>query len=166
MTPEEVAAIAGVAQAVIAFATLVVTAALTVIVYVGTRAIARIEHDRGVRDAWNAIDAIALADPDVLRVAEELMPEPGDGPRPAEGARRKWFAYMILNALSSTFSAAERGVLRSRPDALTTCAYHVGALVRHDDIYPLTQEGYSAGFARFCRDIKEKQRAEQAAQPT
>ena len=67
---------------------------------------------------------------------------------------------MVLNALSSTFSAAGRGLVQSRSNALATCAYHVGVLVRHDDIYPLMQEGYSAGFAAFCREIKEKQRPE------
>jgi hypothetical protein len=159
MTPDEIAAMAGVAQAVIAFLTLVVTAVVTVLVYRGTRAIARIEHDRGIRDAWNAIDAIALADEDMLRVAEELMPDPGGGPRATAGARRKWFAFMILNALSSTYSAASRKGMRSRPDALETCAYHVGVLVKHDDIYVLTQEGYSAAFATFCRGIKERQQA-------
>jgi hypothetical protein len=77
------------AQTAIAFATLVVTAALTVLLCVGLRAIARIEHDRGVRDARNGIDAIAVADAAMLRVAEELMPGPGGGPLPPEAARRK-----------------------------------------------------------------------------
>jgi len=157
VTPEKIAALTGVAQTVIALATLIVTAAVTVLVYVGTKAIARIEHDRGIRDAWNAIDAIALSDEAMLAVAESLMPQPGGTPRSVEEARRKWFAYMILNALSSTYSAARRRVTRSRSDALATCAYHVGILVQHDDIYALTQEGYNPAFAAFCREIREKQ---------
>jgi len=64
---------------------------------------------------------------------------------------------MILNALSSTHSASRRRVTRSRADALATCKYHVGLLVRHDDIFALTQEGYSATFATFCREIRDKQ---------
>jgi hypothetical protein len=160
-----IAAWAGVAQAVIALATLVVTVAVTVLVYVGTRAIARIEHDRGVREAWNAINAIAVSDPDLLEVAETLMPEPATGPRTAAEARRKWFAYMFLNVLSSTYSGAHRRFTRSRPEALATCAYHIGLLVRHDDVYALTQEGYSRAFAAFCKEIRRKQAVEATAPP-
>jgi len=158
MKPDEVSAAAGVAQAAIGLLTLITTIAITVFVYIGTRAIARIEHDRGIRDAWNSLDALALSDPALLRVAEDLLPGPGSPTGSScKAARRKWFAYMALNVLSSMYNGATRGLTRSRPDALMTCEYHIAMLVAHDDVYALTQEGYSGPFAAFCRGIREKQ---------
>src|SRR4051794_19065344 len=130
MQADEIAAIAGVAQAILALATLIATATVTVLVYFGTRTIARIEHDRGIRDAWNNIDALALADESILQVAESLLPQPGSGTRTSAEAKRKWLAFMLLNTLSSMYNAARRGVTRSRADALLTCEYQLSSLVR------------------------------------
>jgi hypothetical protein len=157
MKPDEIAALAGVAQAIVAVATLVATVVVSVLVYIGTRKIARIEHDRGVRESWNTIDALALSDPSVLRLIEEILPAPGSSARDIEMARRKWLAYMLLNTLSSTYNGATRGLTRSKSDALSVCEYHVAALVRHDDIFALTQEGYSDSFAAFCKRVRLNQ---------
>jgi hypothetical protein len=156
LSADDVAAMAGVVQAIIGFVTLLSTIAVSVIVYVGTKRITRIEFDRSIREGWNSINTLAVSDASVLAIAESLMPQPGSEVRSSESARRKWFAFMLLNVLSSMHSAASRRFSPYRSDALETCRFHLSALVRNDDIYELTQVGYSRNFAEFCHEVRQQ----------
>src|SRR5919202_2990167 len=89
-------------QLIVALTGLIVSAALTVLVYRGTRQFAEAQYWRSVRETWMDIDKFALADDRNLRVADSLF-HPDSDNQPLEEARKRWFAYMVLNAFVSMY---------------------------------------------------------------
>ena len=144
-----------VVEVVIAFLSLVVTAAVTVLVYRGTKAIAAIEYSRAMRDAWMMFDATALGSDAMLAAADELM-DPGTRGDSMESRRRRWLAFMVLNIQASTFDGHQKKLLKDE-DARASYEQLLMPLVRNAEVYQLTQSrGYSPAFRKYCRDLHEK----------
>jgi hypothetical protein len=97
---ESLEPIASLAQVILAFASLVVTAVLTILVYRGSRQIANIDFWRSTRDAWQLIDSIALSDDDTLRTADSLF-HPNLAEQTSDDRRKRWLGYMVLNVYQS-----------------------------------------------------------------
>jgi hypothetical protein len=159
MKPDEVAAIAAIAQAVFAFAAI----AIAVVVYRASNLIARMQYEWSVREAWNALDSVALSDERMLVMADRLM-DPSSTNRSLEAIQRKWFVFMVLNALASSYMGAKRGLTQSKKDTLSICTHHLSRLVVDDEIFALTQHGYEKDFSAFCRNIREQQLAQRASE--
>lgn len=164
MKPEEINALAAIAQAVLALATLIVSIVISLFVYYGTRKIARLEHDRSIREWWNTLNTIALDDDKMLEIAEKLM-NPSASPQTAEETRRKWFAFVVLNTLSSSYLGAMTGVSRSSEETINIVKHHLRKLLSSEDIFNLTQgEGYEKDFANLCRQIRAEISSQHSAE--
>ncbi len=155
MKPEEINALAAVAQAVLALATLVISLAISWFVYRGTKRIAKAEHDRSIREWWNTLDTIALSNDEMLKVADELM-NPLLATQSMDEKRRRWFAFVVLNALSSSYVGAKTGMTQSSNDTIEIVKHHLRNLLSSDDIFKLTQYGYEKDFAVLCKEIHDE----------
>ena len=98
-------------QAVSAVAAVIATAWIAAIVDRSARLLAKWEHERAVRDSWSNIDAVALGNPELLRVADGLLHPPTPQMTDAERQKR-WFGYMLCNVLESSLFANKLGVSR------------------------------------------------------
>lgn len=58
MKPDEIAALAAVAQALLALATLTGTIVVAVFVYIGTQRLAAFQLYREIRDGWSTLDRL------------------------------------------------------------------------------------------------------------
>ena len=155
MKPDEISAIAAVAQAVLALAALIGSIAISVFVYSGSKRIARMEYERSVREAWNNLDAVALSSDEMLKIADQMM-DPLSAARSLEERRRRWFAYLVLNALASSYVGAQQGLTKSPKGTLDICEHHLNRLLLDKDIFELTQQGYEGEFMALCRVIHKK----------
>ena len=162
MTPEELSAYASVA-------TLLVTVVITIILQRWSNRVARAEHERSIREWWNSLNVTALASDDTLVAADRLM-NPAAVGEPIEEKRRRWFAFLVLNALSSSYLGARDGLSRSEADTVGIVKHHLNILLASEDIYRQSQAGYEPDFAALCREVHAellaKRDAEsQSAQP-
>jgi small basic protein len=148
MTPEELGAYASIA-------TLIVSIVISIILHRATTRFARAEHERSIREWWNTLNETALSSDKMLLVADELM-NPLATTQSLEEKRRRWFAFLVLNALSSSFLGAKDGLSRSRDDTISIVKHHLRILLASDDIYVQSQQGYEAKFAALCREIREE----------
>jgi hypothetical protein len=136
----------------VALLTLLVTAALTVVVYYATKRIAEMEYARSVRDAWMVADSLALQDDVMLGIADKLF-HPDKQPRSTEKQRKIWFAYTVLNLHSSTFFGIKHGLFNSVTEG--HLADMMRALLQDDDFFDITQHGgHEPEFIDFCRRVR------------
>jgi hypothetical protein len=148
-------AYSAVAQTAIAFVTLVVTAALTYLVYRGAKVIAAIEYGRSLRDAWMTFDAAALADDHVLEAADVLM-GPGTQGDSMPTRRKRWLALMVMNILGSTFEGQREHFLKDE-DAFAAFDMLLLPLVSDDEVFHLIEtRGYGPSFRDHCRALRSK----------
>jgi len=158
MTADELAALGAIAQAIVAFATLATTIVIAVLVYLGGRKFSRLQHDQALREAWNTLDTIVLTDNELLVIADELMPPKPTPNTSIPDRKRKWFTYLVLNAILARF-------LAMKADATPLdhgVEFHLKYLLLNDDVYKLTQEsGYEEPFANFCKKLREEADAQQ-----
>ena len=149
MSAEDVAAWAAVAQ-------IIVTAALAWVVYLSTNKLARLDFSRSVRDAWVAVDELALADAKTLDAADTLlMPKP-PGSQTTDFARKRWFILAYLNPINTQFQGAQEGLFGSKTeDALANVRHQLGALLADDDAYWVSQHhGHDQAFRDLCTEIR------------
>lgn len=156
MTPEELSAYAAVA-------TLVVTVVISIILQRWSSRVARTEHERSLREWWNTLNETALSSEEMLLVADKLM-HPSAVGQTVEEKRRRWFAFLVLNALSSSFLGAQDGLSRSKEDTVGIVKHHLRILLPSDDIYELSQQGYEPGFAALCREVRDELQERQGEQ--
>ena len=161
MQPDEIAALAAVAQAVLAFAALAATVAVGVMVYIGTKRLTSFQLYSQNKNAWNAIDSLALSSDEMLRVADDLLPPSCPSGTPIDEMRRKWLGYLVVNACAERYLAAKRNLFHCS-DALTESAkYTLRHVLRDDMIYRITQEsGYEKEIQELCCEIREQLEAE------
>lgn len=145
MTPDALSAYASVA-------TLFVSIVITLILQRWSNRVARAEHDRSIREWWNALNETALSSDEMLVAADRLM-SPDAGAEPIEQKRRRWFAFLVLNALSSMYMGAKAGLSNSE-DTLKIVEHHLQSILKSDDIYRQTQFGYEKDFSNFCRGVR------------
>ncbi|MEJ2791188.1 MULTISPECIES: hypothetical protein [unclassified Pseudoxanthomonas] len=138
---------------VLAGVNIVVTAFIALAVHRASKRSARMEHDRGIKDAWINIDMAALQDPDNMRLLDQLIHADQQGADP-DASRRRWLAYMVLNPLEAAWSGAKFGHL---PDAvLDSSERTMRGLVQHDDVYALIQGFvYSMEFRARCAELRK-----------
>jgi hypothetical protein len=148
--------IASLAQVILAFSSLVVTAVLTILVYRGSRQIAYIEYWRAVRDAWMQIDEIALSDDDNLRVADSLF-HPDLANQTSDDRRKRWLGLMVLNNFLSQYFGPSESL--PDPELLRGATLsQMEPLIRDDVFYGLTQSGlYDPEFEEVCRRLRQEQ---------
>src|SRR5262249_35201915 len=108
MNSNDISALATVAQAILALAALIGSIAMAAFVWNGTRRIAKLDYERSVREIWIAIDTVALSSDATLIMADNLMDQRNRSDE-IEQRRRRWFSYMILNAITSSFFGAKNG---------------------------------------------------------
>lgn len=155
MTPDDIQALAAIAQTVLALATFVVTVMLSLFAYFGTKQIAKIEYGRAIRDAWLTIDTTALSNDEMLKVAD-LLVDPNSTNDTVEVRRKKWFAYLLLNPLLSGFEGNRKGFLEDKY-VRNSLEQTLKPLMADDDIFSLTQgRGYPQDFARYCRKLRNE----------
>ena len=148
MTPEKLSAYASVA-------TLVVSIIISIILHRATTRFARAEHERSIREWWNTLNETALSSDEMLVVADALM-NPSAATHSVEEKRRRWFAFLVLNALASSFLGVTDGLSRSRDETTSIVTHHLRILLAADDIYAQSQQGYEAKFAALCREVREE----------
>jgi hypothetical protein len=161
MKLEELSAYAAVVQAVLALFTLGVSVAISIILYRWSNRVDKSEHDRSTREWWNNLNQTALSSDEMLLVADELM-NPSAAKHSVEEKRRRWFAFLVLNVLSSSYLGVRDGLSRSADDTVKIVKHHLRILLRADDIYELSQQGYEADFAALCREVRGELSAERS----
>lgn len=154
MSPEEISALGTLAQAVLALAALIGSVAISAYVWYGTRRIAQLEYERAIREAWIAVDTTALSSDAMLVMADNLM-DPRNGNDDIEKRRRRWFAYTVLNAVTSLYFGSKYRLTQVEMEA---CKELLRPMLLHDEVFEITQgHGYGAEFGAFCRKIREEQ---------
>ncbi len=148
MTAEEISAYASVA-------TLVVSVAISIILHRATTRFAKAEHERSIREWWNTLNETALSSDEMLEAADKLM-NPDSAKYSTEQKRRRWFAFLVLNALASSYLGARQGLSRSTEDTVDIVKHHRRILLASDDIYAQSQQGYEPDFAALCREVREE----------
>lgn len=157
MTPDEISALAAVAQTLLALAALIGSVAVSMLVWYGTRRIAKLDYERSIREAWIAVDTAALSNDQMLVMADTLM-DPKNENDDLERRRRRWFAYTVLNAITSSYFGAKHNLTQSQKVTIEGCRQLLGPLLRHDEIFEITQgHGYEDEFSEFCREIRKEQ---------
>jgi len=157
MSSDQIAALAAVAQAILALVTLIGSIAVSLFIWYGTRRIAQLDYERSLREAWMAVDAVALSSDEMLVMADTLM-DPKNAASHIEARRRRWFAYTLMNAIVSTYFGAKHGFTQSRKDSLEACRQLLRPLMNHDEIFEITQgHGYEPEFSALCREVREEQ---------
>lgn len=161
MTPEELSAYAAVA-------TLFVSIVIAVILQRWSSRVAKAEHDRSIREWWNSLNETALSSDEMLIAADRLM-SPNTEAESVEQKRRRWFAFLILNALSSMYVGARAGLSNSK-DTLTIVEHHLHIILKSDDIYWQSQSGYEKDFSNLCKRVRaaleaKREREGQSASP-
>ena len=163
MKLDEITAIAEVAQAILTLAALIGTVVVSVFVYYGTKRLAILEHARSIRDAWVAIDSLALSSDEMVKIADNLQ-HPEFSTQSVQEMRKRWFAYALLNALISTVHGARQGLIHDPKAALVRAKTQLRMLVQDDILFELTQlpsnDQDIAALARALRDeLKQKKDA-------
>lgn len=153
MKLEEISAYAAVAQAILALLTLGVSVAISVFLYRWSNRVDKSSHDRSIREWWNTLDEMALSSDEMLLVADELM-NPSAVSHSILKKRRRWYAFLVLNVLSSMYTGAKDGLSRSADDSVSMVKHHLKILLSSDDIFDLTQKGYEADFIALCREVR------------
>jgi hypothetical protein len=120
----------------------------------------RLEHDRSIREWWNTLDQVALSSDEMLVIADELM-DPESRDQPLKEKRRKWFTYLVLNTLASSFVVAQLGVTRSYDDTVGGVRHHLRRLLVDPDTFRLSQSGYETDFSALCREVRQELISEQ-----
>lgn len=144
-----------IAQLIVGISSVVVTAVLSLLLYLGSRQIANIDFWRSTRDAWQLIDSNALSDDDTLRMADSLF-HPNLADQTSDERRKRWIGYMVLNVFQSQYF----GPTRSAPDVeemRRSTLVQLTALVTDDVFYRLTQSGiYNQELEEACRKIRQE----------
>jgi hypothetical protein len=160
MNPEQVQAVAAIAQSILAFVAIVGTVAVSIFVYYGTRRIARMQYEQSIRDAWVAVDTAALENDATLLIADSLM-DPHSEELPIERRRKRWLSYMMLNPLFATYSGLQEGLVNQ--ETVKSLHTELGLILRDDDVYKITQSGiYPPSFAALCETLRKNFRAHHA----
>lgn len=143
-------------QAVSAVAAVIATAWIAMIVDRSARLLAKWEHERAVRDSWSNIDAVALGNPELLRVADGLLHPPNPQMTDAERQKR-WFGYMLCNVLESSLFANKLGVSADRERVIQGVKEILRPAVADDGFYEITQQhGQHPEFSRLCREVRSQ----------
>jgi hypothetical protein len=155
MSPDEIQAYSAIAQTIIAFFTLIVTIALTYLVYRATKIIAAIEYSRSIRDAWLSVDSVALSNDEMLKIADKLM-DPSTVNDSIELRRKRWLAFMVFNIMVSNFEGKEHSFLKDE-DSKAAFDKLLMPLIIDDDSFILTQtKGHPPKFSAYCKKMREE----------
>jgi hypothetical protein len=153
MQTNDIQAISAIAQIVLALASLITTVVLSLLVYYGTKKIAAIEYGRATREAWLAINATALSDDAILKAAD-LLVDPDSDQAAIDVRRKKWFGYMLLNVLETTFIGRKEKFLKDSY-VKNSFKHTLQTLLIDEDVYLLSQErGYDSEFSVFCKQLR------------
>lgn len=140
---------------------LLVTGMIAWVVHRGSRRVFQLEHDRGIKDAWVAIDQAALESTDNMRLLDQML-HPDDPATDEETMRRRWLAYMILNPLEAAWTAGMEGHMKR--EVVQSSEQAMRGLVRQPDVYRLIQEVvYSAPFRDRCKLFRDEWLRDQGA---
>ncbi len=143
-------------QAVSAVAAVIATAWIALIVDRSARMLAKWEHERAVRDSWSNIDAVALENPDLLRVADDLLHKPNSPLTEAE-RKKRWFGYMLCNVLESSLFANKLGVSEDQQRVVEGVKQILRPAVADDGFFEITQQhGQHPEFSRLCREVRRQ----------
>src|SRR5262245_28368394 len=99
MTAEQAQVVQGyaaIAQSVLAFLSLIVSALLAYLVYRATKTVSELQFTRSIFDAWMQLDTFLLSQPHLLDAYEHILnPSPTAGP--ARDARKRLLTFIVLN---------------------------------------------------------------------
>ncbi len=118
------------------------------------RNVGRMEQDRGIKDAWIAIDQAALDNEENLDLLDAMIHPDAHG-QDRLTKRKRWLAYMLLNPLEAAWTSTTNGNMH--PDALQSCERTMTSLVRDPEVFELI-EGfvYSGAFRRRCIELRNQ----------
>jgi hypothetical protein len=119
-----------------------------------SRNVVRMEQDRGIKDAWIAIDRAALDSEENLHLLDAMIhPDAQEEDRLAK--RKRWLAYMVLNPLEAAWTSASNGSMHA--DALQSSERTMASLVRDPEVFELI-EGfvYGGAFRRRCIELRNQ----------
>jgi hypothetical protein len=106
-----------------------------------------------MREAWIAVDELALANEATLQAADTLLePKPRES---LEFARKRWFILAYLNPITTAWQGAHDGIFGSRKDDhLAGIRTQLEALLKDEDAYWVTQNhGHEKAFRKLCTEI-------------
>lgn len=161
MRPDEIQAIASVAQAVLALCTFVGTIVVSLFVYYGARRIAKSQYLRTVYDAWMTLDIFLLSHPEHLRLYN-MIARPHSAHATDEETTKRHITFLILNPLASYYYGVKNGYIA---DNLLRLEASLAVVLQDEAVYAQTQEGlFSEEFATFCKSVKAKNASHPALQ--
>jgi hypothetical protein len=139
------------AQGILSVAALVVA----VVAFRLSKQASRTETHRQVKEAFNALNIIALSDPENLRVLDELE-TPQFRDQTLDEKRRRWLAAIELNALESVYVGKREGLLDRRYADATLSAL-VPLMIQHIDICEqINRAGYDPDFVKYCEEARNR----------
>ena len=138
-------------EAGIGLLNVLVTGILGFVVFRAGRNVVRLEQDRAIKEAWIAIDQIALGNDEHLRTLDRMFHPDKEHESDAD-KRKRWLAHMVLNPLEAAWSSARKqhmpdGTLGSSEGAMRN-------LLRDPMVAEMMQTVvYGNDFKQRCRQI-------------
>jgi hypothetical protein len=115
---------------------------------------ARAQYHQSMQATWNAYNQQALATSGNLLIAEWLLSWNKDPPPKSEPVRRKYLAFMAINAIIASYFGKMEGVMDSNY-ADPNIEQLLPPLVWKEEIFQLTQHcGYDRRFASHCAELR------------
>lgn len=138
-------------DASIALLNVIVTAGLGWVVFRAGRSVVRLEQDRAVKEAWIAIDQVALGRVEHLRLLDAMF-HPDRVGDSDETKTRRWLAYMVLNPLEAAWSSSRETHM---PDGTTDSSERsMRAMLRDPEVAAMMQTVvYGKAFRNRCKEL-------------
>jgi hypothetical protein len=116
---------------------------------------ARAQYHQSMQAAWNIYNQAALANKEHLLIAEWLFSWSENPPPETDLTRRRYLAFMSINAIQAAFHGKTDGVM-SASYADRNFEQLLPPLVWKEEIFPLTQQrGYDRRFALLCAELRK-----------
>ncbi|MFJ9775707.1 hypothetical protein ACIRVF_31430 [Kitasatospora sp. NPDC101157] len=120
----------------------------------GTKRLARIEHDRAIKNAWIAIDTIALSDDRNLEAADLLINPDTEGDS-LEERRRRWLCFMFMNPMGATFRGFDGGLFDS--SAAAPYENELYPLASNEVFFAMVKKyAFEPGFVELCERLRRR----------
>lgn len=153
MKPDELNAMAAIAQTALAALTLAGTVVVSLFVYYGSHRIAKTQYLRSVYDAWLRLDIFLLSNPHHLQAFNKIA-RPDHADASEEETAKVHVTFLILNPLSSYFYGVKNGYIS---DDLSRVEARLAVLLEDEDVFTLTQqEVFGKEFKTFCKAVRKK----------
>jgi hypothetical protein len=130
------------------------TVLISVVLYRQAQSLKRVEIHNQAIQAYNLLNSVAVSSPEVL-AAFDTLGRP-DSPDDDSTRRRRWCAFIWLEALQVAYTALKSRMIDERY-AEQALRQQLEVILKDDLVYWLVlHRGFDPRFAEYCTDIRRR----------